>query len=122
MKIISGPASKILGKKIGNLLNVNLIQVEKRIFPDGESYIRLMGDLKGKNVVIIQTIEPPQNTNLIELLLLIDTAHSLEANSITVVIPYFAYSRQDKRFKHGEALSIKMIIKLIELYSLNTLW
>ena len=115
MKIVPGPASKELGEKLANELHVEITPVFLKTFPDGESYIRFeKQNLKGEDAVIVQTTSPPQDQRLLQLMLMADNAKDLEARSITAVIPYFAYSRQDKRFTPGEAFSIKTMIKLLE--------
>jgi len=115
MKVIPGPASEELGRKIAALLNVSAVPFFFKMFPDGESYVRLEADsLKDEDVVVVQTTSPPQDQRLLQLLLLVDTVFDMKAKSITAVIPYFAYSRQDKRFLQGEAFSVKTIVKLLE--------
>ena len=115
MKIIPGPASKELGRKIAKYLNTKPTPVYYKTFPDGESYIRFeTNSLKNEEVVIVQTTSPPQDQKLIQLMLMADNAKDMEAHKITAVIPYFAYSRQDKRFIPGEAFSVKTIIKLLQ--------
>jgi ribose-phosphate pyrophosphokinase len=115
MKVIPGPASTDLGKRIGDLLKAEVVPVFFKTFPDGESYIRLETEsMQDEDVVIVQTTSPPQDQRLIQLLLMADNAADMKARSITVVAPYFAYSRQDKRFLPGEAFSIKTIVKLLE--------
>ena len=115
MQVIPGPASKGLAERLATELNAELIPIFLKVFPDGESYIRFeKQDLKNQDVVIVQTTSPPQDQRLLQLMLMADNAQDLEARSITAIIPYFAYSRQDKRFTPGEAFSIKTIIKLLE--------
>jgi len=111
---LPGPASVELGRNIAAQLKVEAISVEFKRFPDGESYIRFDGDVKKEDVVIVQTTGPPQNENLIQLLLMVDNAKDLGAKTITAVVPYFAYARQDKRFRSGEAFSAKTIVKLLQ--------
>ena len=113
--MIPGPASKELGERLAHELNADLVPIFLKVFPDGESYIRFeKQDLKNQDVVIVQTTSPPQDQRLLQLMLIADNAQDLEARSITAIIPYFAYSRQDKRFTPGEAFSIKTIVKLLE--------
>jgi len=120
MKIILGPASKKLGESIAEVLNVEAVPVFFKTFPDGESYIRFSIDsLQDEDVVIVQTTSPPQDQRLIQLLLMADNALEMKARSITAVVPYFAYSRQDKRFLAGEAFSVKTIVKLLESCGVN---
>jgi ribose-phosphate pyrophosphokinase len=120
MKIIPGPASKKLGESIAEILNVETVPVFFKTFPDGESYIRFGAEsLRDDHVVIVQTTSPPQDQTLIQLLLIADNALELKARSITTVVPYFAYSRQDKRFLSGEAFSARTIVKLLENCGVN---
>lgn len=114
MIITPGPASRKLGLKIAEVLGIKAIPIEFKYFPDGESYIRYTEDVSGEDVVIVQNTCPPQNVNLIQLLLLIDAAKDLNANSVTAVVPYLTYARQNRRSRPGEAISIKAVIKLIE--------
>jgi ribose-phosphate pyrophosphokinase len=115
VKIIPGPASKELGRKIAKYLNTQPTPVFIKTFPDGESYIRFeTASLKDEDVIIVQTTSPPQDQRLIQLMLMADNAKDMQAHTITAIVPYFAYSRQDKRFTPGEAFSIKTIIKLLQ--------
>lgn len=113
MKIVSGPASKNLGSNIATILGIKEIQMEYKRFPDGEFYIRFVEQINGEDVVIIQTTGPPQDSNFLHLLLLVDTAKDLGAKSVVVVVPYVAYSRQEERYRSGEAVSATTIFKLI---------
>jgi len=105
-----------LGRRIASALNSKAVEVEFRRFPDGESYIRFEDatPIKGEDAVIVQTTSPPQNENLIQLLLLADNAKDLGAKSVTAVVPYFAYARQDSRFRPGEAFSLKTVVTLMK--------
>jgi len=112
--VVSGPASQDLGRKVAAMLKSKIVSVIFKAFPDGESYLRLDGDVKGEEVVIVQTTGPPQDMHLIQLFLMVDAAKNLGAKRVTAVVPYLAYARQDKRFLPGEAISIETFIKLIE--------
>lgn len=96
------------------MLKAKIALVEFKHFPDKESYIRLEGNVEDEDVVIVQTTSPPQNERLIQLFILADNARDQKAKSVTTVIPYFAYARQDKRFRPGEAFSVKTIMALLE--------
>jgi ribose-phosphate pyrophosphokinase len=114
MKIVLGPASKELGEKIARTINVPTVPVFLKTFPDGESLIRFETEsLEGEDVVIVQSTSPPQDQKLMQLFLMADNAADMKARSITLVSPYLAYSRQDKRFLPGEAFSLKTIVKLL---------
>ena len=114
MIVIPGPASRELGRKIAELLERKVVPIEFKRFPDGESRIRFTESVEGEDVVIVQTTSPPQNENLIQLFIMADNARDLKAKSITAVVPYFAYARQDRRFRPGEPFSVKTIITLFE--------
>jgi ribose-phosphate pyrophosphokinase len=114
--VIPGPASVELGRKISALLKIKAMPIEFKRFPDGEAYIRFADStlIKGEDVVIVQTTSPPQNENLVQLFLMADNAKDMGAKSITAVVPYFAYARQDSRFRPGEALSVKTVVNLLK--------
>ena len=95
------------------MLGADLVPVEQRVFPDGEVYVRVPERLRDEHVVIVQSTQP--NTALVELLFLEDAAHQQGAREITVVVPYYAYSRQDRVFQPGEIVSAKAVAELIEL-------
>ncbi|UCD72971.1 MAG: ribose-phosphate diphosphokinase [Candidatus Bathyarchaeota archaeon] len=114
MKVVSGPASIELGEKVSENLGVHNIPLESKVFPDGESYLRYVEEIRDEEVVLVQTTSPPQDTRLVQLLLLIDAAKKLGAEKVTAVVPYLAYARQDKVFRSGEVVSAKAIARLIE--------
>ncbi|MFQ5758463.1 MAG: ribose-phosphate diphosphokinase [Candidatus Bathyarchaeia archaeon] len=117
--MIPGPASRRLGRKIADILKMRAVPIEFKRFPDGESRIRFTESVEGEDVVIVQTTSPPQNENLIQLFIMADNARDLKAKSITAVVPYFAYARQDKRFRPGEPFSVKTIITLLGTCSVS---
>lgn len=114
MKVIAGSASKLLAGRLAKALGWQLIKPEIRRFPDSETYVRIPRDIKGEHAIVVQSTCAPTNDNLIELFLLLDTAKDLGAKRVTAVVPYFGYARQDKRFKSGEAISVRTMCKLIE--------
>lgn len=121
MIIIPGPASLELGSKVAELSGAKAMPIEYKFFPDGESYIRFTGDVKGANVVLIQTIGPPQDTHLVQALLMADAAKDLGARRIMLVAPYFAYTRQDRRFLEGEAVSLQTATRLLKAVGVKEL-
>ncbi|MHA1409483.1 MAG: ribose-phosphate diphosphokinase [Candidatus Odinarchaeia archaeon] len=114
MIVIPGPASQLLGIKVAREIKAKTINVSFKDFPDGETYIRLEGNVKNEDVLLINSTYYPQNKNIIQLFYLIDALKEMKPSKLRVVIPYFAYARQDKIFKEGEALSIKVLEKIIE--------
>ncbi|MGB9854563.1 MAG: ribose-phosphate diphosphokinase [Candidatus Bathyarchaeales archaeon] len=121
MKVIVGPASKELGTRIAQLLGVEPVSVFSKTFPDGESYVRLEGNLEGEEAVIVQTTSPPQDNRLIQLALIADAAKRNGAKKVTAVVPYLAYARQDKVFLQGEAISIEAIVRMLKAAGIDSL-
>ncbi len=121
MLIIPGPASKELSRRVSSILKTKTAALESKIFPDGDSYFRVDEDVAGQDVVVIQSTYPPQDRNLIQLLLLIDGLRDLGCGKIHVVVPYLAYMRQDKRFLDGEMISASSIHKLFACLSVQRL-
>jgi len=121
MLILNGSKSQSLGEKIAIGLGLTFENVSTRKFPDGETYIRIDTDVKGRDVVIVQTMFPDQNDALMEFLLIADTLKDLEVNSIIGVVPYLAYSRQDRKFQPGESLSMKTIAELMKAVGVDKL-
>ncbi|RLE66936.1 MAG: ribose-phosphate diphosphokinase [Thermoprotei archaeon] len=114
MKVLAGSGSRVLGLKVARLLNAEMVDVQVRRFPDGEIYVRLLGEVEGEDVVLVQSMGKNPNELLVEFLLLADTLKDLKARKVIAVVPYFPYARQDARFKPGEAFSLKTVVKLVE--------
>jgi ribose-phosphate pyrophosphokinase len=114
MLVVQGSASPGLSAKLAKQLGCSLVKPELDRFPDGETYVRVDHDFKDEHAIVVQSTPHPQNDNLVELFLLLDAVKDLGARRVTAVVPYLSYARQDKRFKPGEAISIRTICKLIE--------
>jgi len=112
--IIGGSSAQALAFKVAKELNAPFIDCEYKKFPDGEKYIRVEEDVEGKKVALVQSMYLTPDEYLLEYFLLVDNLKDMGAREIIGVIPYFAYARQDARFKPGEALSLKTIVSLIE--------
>ncbi len=109
MKVVAGPSSQLLATRAASLLGCEVDLTEFKEFPDGEVYCRVTGELRGKDVVIVQST--PTSNDYVYLLELIDACD--EAKSTTVVIPYMGYARQDKRFHPGEPISARALAKTV---------
>jgi ribose-phosphate pyrophosphokinase len=115
MKIIAGPASKELAEKISALTGYPNVPVASKIFPDGESYVRLEVSVQGEDVAIVQTTCPPmQDGRLFQLAFMADAAKRGGASKVTAVVPYLAYARQDKTFLAGEGISVETIARMLK--------
>lgn len=113
MKVVAGSASVPLAQELSESLSADLIVAEVSTFADGELYVRIPDSVEGEEVILVQTTYP--NDKLIELFLLQDALWDSGLKRLTVVIPYFAYGRQDKRFKDGEAISSRAVAARVSL-------
>jgi ribose-phosphate pyrophosphokinase len=115
LKIISGPASKELAEAVSVLTGFQNIPVVSKVFPDGESYVRLEGSVQGEDTFIVQTTSPPmQDVKLFQLAFIADSAKRAGAKKVTAVVPYLAYARQDKMFLSGEGISVETIARMLK--------
>ncbi len=121
MIVIPGPASNDLGTRIALELGVEPHPVEHRFFPDGESYIKITCPVHNETIVMVQTTAPAQDQKLMQLFMMADTVRELGAKRLVLVVPYLAYTRQDKRFLEGEALSLDTVVGLLESVGVNDL-
>jgi ribose-phosphate pyrophosphokinase len=122
--IFGGSTCQSLAREVAGEAGCQLGQLTIKWFPDGERYLCVDTDVKGKDCIVIQSTSRPQDANVMELLQLLDTLKENGAAKVTTVVPYFGYGRQDKCFKRGENLTSKTIAKHIELnsdafYSIN---
>jgi ribose-phosphate pyrophosphokinase len=109
LKVVLGPSSRELAEKIADLAGCGKVPVATRVFPDGESYVRLEGSVKDECVVIVQTTCKPQDTNFMQLAFMANAAKRNGATKVTAIVPYLAYARQDKMFLEGENVSIQTV-------------
>jgi ribose-phosphate pyrophosphokinase len=113
MYVVGGSASPSLSKELAKNLKAKLAKVEIKRFPDEECYVRIDEDLSDEDVILVQTSWPDKN--IIELLLLQDAIKEFEVSSLTTVVPYFGYARQDKQFKPGEPISARALARIIQM-------
>jgi len=106
------PGNEALAKAIADAGGLEFAETQVRRFPDGESYVRLPGGVAGCDVALVCTLAGPDPVFL-SLVFAADAARDLGATSVTLVAPYLAYMRQDKRFQPGEAISSHSFARLI---------
>ena len=111
MIVVSGSQSQNLAFKVAKLLNTKLTRVEYKRFPDNEIYVRVVDEINDDEAVIINT-QKNQNDAIVETILLCDALRDEGVKNITLVAPYLAYARQDKKFNPGEAISIRALAKI----------
>jgi len=113
MKIISGTAHKKLAEDIASHMGLPLCKVMVNTFPDGESFVQILESIRGEDVFIIQPTCPPTNHNLMELLVMVDAVRRASSKSITAVIPFYGYARQDRKDKPRVPITSKLVANLL---------
>lgn len=113
-KVFSGTANPEFAKKVAKYLSLPLSEAEIKRFSDGEISIQISESVRGKDVFIIQPTCAPANVNLMELLILTDALRRSSADSITAVIPYFGYARQDRKAAPRVPITAKLVANMIQ--------
>ncbi len=112
MMLLAGSANRPLAEEIAAELKQPLCQVTIRRFADGELFVKIDENVRGRDVYIMQPTNPPAE-NLLEMLLLIDAARRASAARITAVLPYYGYARQDRKDQPRVAISAKLMANII---------
>jgi ribose-phosphate pyrophosphokinase len=113
LRIYAGSANRPLAAETARLLEVPLGRLDVVRFPDGELSPLIQESVRGQDVFVIQPTSPPVNDHLVELLLTLDAFKRASARRITAVIPYYGYSRQERKAKPREAISAKVVANCI---------
>jgi ribose-phosphate pyrophosphokinase len=112
LKVFSGRSNRPLAEKISRELGKELGQCEIKTFSDGEIWVKFTENIRGSDVYIIQSTNPPAE-NLLELLIMIDAARRASARKVNAVIPYFGYARQDRKDQPRVSITAKLVANLI---------
>ena len=113
ISVIAGKSSEDLARKLSRKIKANLVKSKVRVFADGESKITLSGNLSKRKSIVVQSIYPPVDTNLVQALSLISKAKEI-SSEVIAVIPYMGYARQDREFLPGEIITMKVLGKLFK--------
>src|SRR5688572_9124363 len=111
--LVSGTANQPLAEEIASQLDIGLADVTVRRFADGEIFVRINQNARGRDVFIVQPTPPPADS-LMELLLLIDAAKRASAARVTAIMPYYGYARQDRKDQPRVAIGGKLVANLLE--------
>ena len=114
LMIVSGEGFPQLAEKIADRLDLDLSGVELVKFPGGELYARYLERVRGADMFIVQSLCEPVNENLMQMLIMIDAAKRASAKRIVAVIPWYAYSRQDRKTKPREPITARLIANMIQ--------
>jgi ribose-phosphate pyrophosphokinase len=112
-KLLTGSANRELAEEIGRQMGIELCKTTSTRFADGEIFVRVDENVRGNDVFIVQPTNPPAD-NIMELLLMIDAARRASAARITVVMPYYGYSRQDRKDQPRVAIGAKVVANMIQ--------
>ena len=113
MRIFTGNSNVPLAKEICEILGAPLGKADVRNFSDGEIQVDIDESVRGMDVFVIQSTCTPGNTNLMELLIMIDALKRASANRITAVLPYYGYARQDRKVSPRAPITAKLVADLI---------
>ncbi len=112
--VFSGRSNPILGTEIVKALGIRAGKVKITQFSDGEIYVRFLESVRGADVFLIQTLSTPVNKNIMELLIMADALKRASAKRVSAVIPYYGYSRQDKKTTSREPITAKLVADLLQ--------
>ncbi len=113
MKVFSGTANPVLTEHIVSYLGTTLGEIEISRFPDGETFVKLRENIRGKDVYAVQPVCMPPNERLMELLIMIDAMRRASAQRITAVLPYYGYARQDRKDQPRVPITAKLVANLL---------
>lgn len=114
LKIFTGNANPVLAKKVSAHLNKPLGRIQVGRFSDGEIQIEILENVRGRDIFILQSTCSPVNDSLMELMLMADAFRRASANNIVAVVPYFGYSRQDRRVRSSRVpISAKVVADMM---------
>src|SRR6185312_14539082 len=113
MKIFCGSAHRQLAQRICTSIGQPLGDATVDTFPDGETYVKINDNIRGRDVFLVQPTCPPTNQNLMELLIMVDAARRASAARITAVIPFFGYARQDRKDQPRVPITAKLVANLL---------
>lgn len=111
--VLAGSASSNLALDICKYLGTETAKVDTKHFADGETWVKIIENIRGQDVYVVQSTSSPANETLMELLLIIDALRRASAKRINAVVPYFGYARQDRKDQGRVALSAKLVANLI---------
>ena len=121
MHIISGNSNPVLANQISTELKVKTIDVTVTRFSDQEVFVEINENIRGKNIFVIQSTSMPANDHIMELLITIDALKRASANTVTAVIPYFGYARQDRKVGPRTPISAKLVADVLTTAGIDRL-
>lgn len=119
IQIFSGSAHRQLALEIAAYLGRPLGDATVSSFPDGETFVKINDNVRGRDVFIVQPTCPPSNQNIMELLIMVDAVRRASADRITAVIPFFGYARQDRKDQPRVPITAKLVANILVAAGVN---
>jgi ribose-phosphate pyrophosphokinase len=119
--IFSGSSHPALGQEVAILLGTTLGKRDLHLFPDNEIFVEILEDVQGRRVFVLQTLGSDPNFHLMELFIILDALKRASAASITAILPYYGYARQDRLDKRGVPITAKLVANLLTCAGTNQL-
>ena len=113
MKIFSGNSNQPLAKAIADSVGIELGKCTVSAFPDGETYVKIEENVRGEDVFLVQSTNPPSNHNLMEMFIMMDALRRASASRITAVLPFYGYARQDRKDQPRVPITAKLVANLL---------
>ena len=121
MKIFTGTSNPLLAQSMADYLGIPLGKAQVSRFPDGETWVKILENVRGKDVFVVQSTCYPPNENLMELLIMIDAMRRASAARITAVLPFYGYARQDRKDQPRVPITAKLVANLLVAAGTNRL-
>lgn len=119
MKLFGGTSNQGLTEEVCNYLEIEPGKISVKTFSDGETQIEIHENIRGRDVFVLQSTCSPVNDNLMQLLIIMDALKRASARSLTAIIPYYGYGRQDRKVKPRVPISAKLVADLITTAGVN---
>ena len=119
IKIFACPTAEEFTEEICNNLGIEIGKIHHQKFKNDNNFVQILETVREKDVYIVQTTKPPVNERIMELLITIDAVKRASAKNINIVLPYFPYSRSDKKDQPRVPITAKLIAQLLEAARCN---
>ncbi|HOA59794.1 MAG: ribose-phosphate pyrophosphokinase [Verrucomicrobia bacterium] len=113
MKIFSGTSNQPLAEAICKYIGIELGKCDVTRFPDGETFVKILENVRGQDAFIVQSTSPPTNHHLMELFIMMDALRRASASRITAVLPFYGYARQDRKDQPRVPITAKLVANLL---------
>jgi ribose-phosphate pyrophosphokinase len=119
--LFAGNSNRPLAEKISEYLDTNLGKATVGKFSDGETRVTIEESVRGKRIFLLQSTSTPANDNLMELLIMVDALKRASALSVTAVVPYYGYARQDRKARARDPITAKLVANLLTVSGIDRL-